>query len=283
MLIAQITDLHIAEPGTWLSEGIDTAGHLARAVAHINALEPRPDLLMITGDLVERRQESEYARLAELLAPLAVPFHLLVGNHDHRDRLRAAFPGHAHYLPAEGFIQYCLDDAGPLRLIALDTLIPGKGDGELCAERLDWLARRLEEQPDRPTVIFMHHPPFATGLAFMDESRVKRGADELARLIAAHGRIEHVLCGHLHRPITRRFAGTLASTVPATAHQMKLALDGNRQLAATMDPPAVALHWWPENGSGLVSHLSYVGEAPTQVLFDGENWVSERRPLPART
>lgn len=281
MLIAQISDLHIAEAGTWLDQGVDTAGHLQRAVAHLNALSPRPDLLIISGDLVDRRQPAEYQRLAALLAPLELPFFLMVGNHDHRDRLRAAFPGH-DYLGREGFVQYCLDDLGPLRLIALDTMIPGQGGGELCSERLAWLATRLDEQPERPTVLFMHHPPFRTGLSFMDESRVVDGAEELARLIAAHGHVEHVLCGHLHRPISRRFAGTIASTVPATAHQMGLNLKGTRDLSAVMDPPAVTLHYWQDAEAGLVTHLSYIGTAPSQTLFDGENWIRDLKPLPAR-
>ena len=78
-----------------------------------------------------------------------------------------AFPDHA-YLPRDGgFLQYCVED-WPLRLIALDTIIPGEPGGRLCEQRLAWLAARLAEQPERATLIMMHHPPFATGIGHMD-------------------------------------------------------------------------------------------------------------------
>src|SRR5512145_1949200 len=119
MLIAQISDTHIRPMGVLAMGRVDTAGYLARAVAHINALRPAPDVVLVTGDLVDAGMAEEYAHLRALLAPLAMPFHLIPGNHDRRDALREAFADH-RYLPREGFLQYVVD-SGPLRLIALDT------------------------------------------------------------------------------------------------------------------------------------------------------------------
>ena len=172
MLIAQITDMHIKPPGELLYKRVDTAGFLERAVAHVTALDPRPDIVLATGDLVDGGKPEEYALLRRLLAPLAMPVYLIPGNHDARDAMREVFADHA-YLPRTGFLQYTIEDL-PVRLIALDTLVPGKGHGELCAERLDWLEARLGES-DRPTILFMHHPPFDCGIDVLRRPRAEAG------------------------------------------------------------------------------------------------------------
>ena len=256
MLIAQITDTHIKPQGVLAYGRVDTAAFLAAAIAHINRLDPRPDLVLATGDLVDAGLPEEYARLSALLAPLTVPVYLIPGNHDAREPMRAAFPEH-RYLPPTGFLQYAIEDHA-VRLLALDTLTPGKGHGELCDERLDWLAARLAET-DRPTAIFMHHPPFECGIAYMDRERLNQGAAQLEAIVQRHPQVERVLCGHVHRPIQVRFAGTIASVAPSTAHQATLDLRADAPLMYSMDPPAVALHQW-RSGTGLVTHLSYIGD-----------------------
>src|SRR3979490_1305457 len=156
MLIAQISDMHVKADGELLYGRIDTAGFVERAVAHVGALDPRPDVVLATGDLVEGGKPEEYARLRRLLAPLAMPVHLIPGNHDAREALREAFADPA-YLPPTGFLHYTIETL-PVRLIALDTLVPGKGYGALCRERLDWLeARRIYN--DQPTTHILAHPP----------------------------------------------------------------------------------------------------------------------------
>ena len=256
MLIAQISDTHIRPKGVLAMGRVDTAGYLARAVAHINALRPAPDLVLVTGDLVDAGMAEEYAHLRDLLAPLAVPVHLIPGNHDLRAPLRAAFADH-RYLQDGAFVQYVIDN-GPLRLIALDTLTPGQPHGELCAQRLDWLEARLAES-DRPAILFMHHPPFDCGMKEFDDCRLNVGTERLATIVLRHPNVERILCGHVHRPIQVRFAGTIASVAPSTAHQATLDLRPDGPLMFSMEPPAVALHQWRE-GTGLVTHLSYIGD-----------------------
>ncbi|TXL77652.1 phosphodiesterase [Vineibacter terrae] len=258
MLIAHISDTHIKPQGQLANNGrVDTAAHLARAVAHLNALKPRPDLVLVTGDLVDAGSPAEYAHLKALLAPLAMPAYLIPGNHDARDPLRTVFAEH-RYLPAEGFLQYTVE-GHELRLVALDTLVPGEGHGELCTARLDWLDARLAES-SQPTILFMHHPPFDSGIAVMDNDYgLRDGADRLARIVRRHPNIERVLCGHLHRPIQVRWAGTIAATVPSTAHQLTLDLDPAAPLTFGFEPPAASLYQW-RPGTGLVSHLSYIGD-----------------------
>jgi 3',5'-cyclic-AMP phosphodiesterase len=169
MLIAQISDMHIKPPGELLYKRVDTAGYLERAVAHVTALDPRPDIVLATGDLVDGGAVAEYELLRRLLAPLAMPVYLIPGNHDRRDTMRQVFADHV-YLPKNGFLQYVFEH-GDLRLIALDTLVEGKPWGELCAERLSWLEERLGES-DRPTLLFMHHPPFDVGITAFDRAKL---------------------------------------------------------------------------------------------------------------
>ena len=147
MLIAQISDMHVTAEGTLLYDRIDTAGYLERAVAHVLDLDPRPDVVIATGDLVDGGKPEEYARLRRLLAPLPMPVYLIPGNHDARDPLRAAFPDHA-YLPKDGFLQYTIEDH-PLRLIALDTLVTDKPLRRAVREAAGLAGRASRRAPRR--------------------------------------------------------------------------------------------------------------------------------------
>src|SRR4051794_23887373 len=148
MIVAQLSDPHIVLPGALLYGRVDTADFLKRAVADLNRLDPPPDIVVITGDLVDKGEPAEYDHLRALLAPLAMPVFVIPGNHDAREPLRAAFAGDG-YLPRDGFLHYAVEDY-PVRLVALDTHIPREGGGELCAERLPWLARAPPPAPPRP-------------------------------------------------------------------------------------------------------------------------------------
>lgn len=269
MLVAQLSDPHILAHGAIfkapvagpppgnervLAE-IDTAAHLASAVATLNALDPRPDVAVVTGDLCDHGETAEYENLRELLAPLQMPVFLIPGNHDNRDGMRALF-GSAGYLPATGFLQYAIEDF-PLRIIALDTLIPGQHSGELCVERLRWLDETLAAAPNRPTLVLMHHPPFATGIEYMDGHGF-RNPEALAAVIARHPHVERIACGHLHRSIDRRFAGTVAGTAPSTAHQIRLDLRPGVRLHFRFEPPGYQLHLWEDGG--LVTHTAVFGD-----------------------
>ena len=203
MLLAHISDLHVGAEGSLIETHYHTSEHLAHTVAAINQLDPLPDAVIATGDLVDGGSAHEYQRLAALLAPLKPPCYLVPGNHDDRENLRAAFAHHG-YFPASGYLQYAVD-LGPVRLIGLDTNVPGDPGGLLCEERLAWLDARLAEEPERPTLLIQHHPPFRTGLSYMDAMGL-RSIDELAAVLAHHTQVERVLCGHLHRSIVRRVA-----------------------------------------------------------------------------
>lgn len=264
MLLCQISDLHL-KPGRRLAYGrVDTATMLERCVAHLNALPQRPDAVIATGDLVDAGRPEEYALLRELLEPLRMPLYLLPGNHDDRDALRAAFPEHDWMAAGPApFVQYAID-AHPVRLVALDTVVPGEGGGALCAARLEWLDRTLAAAPGRPTVVAMHHPPFATGIGHMDRLGLADPAP-LADVIRRHPQVERIVAGHLHRAIDVRFAGTLAGTCPSPAHQVALDLAPDAADRYVMEPPGFRLHRW--DGAALVTHTAVIGDWPGPYPF----------------
>jgi 3',5'-cyclic AMP phosphodiesterase CpdA len=264
MLLCQISDLHIKAGGTLTYGVVDTAALLRACIDHILRLPQQPDVVLASGDLVDLGRPEEYALLRELLAPLPMPVYLLPGNHDDRATLRASFPDHAYLRQWPPFVQYVLDEY-PVRIVALDTVIPREGGGRLCAERLEWLAAALAAAPSRPTIVVMHHPPFRTFIGHMDRIGLD-GADALARVIAQHPQVERVLSGHLHRPIVARFAGTVASTCPSPAHQIALDLAEEGVEGFTLEPPGYQLHRW-DAASGIVSHTVTVGNWPGPYPF----------------
>jgi 3',5'-cyclic-AMP phosphodiesterase len=272
MIVAQISDTHIlrhgmryravvdrSDDGKGIYAEFDTAAYLSRAIAAINGLYPLPDVTVVTGDLVDHGDPAEYEHLGALLAPLRMPVFVIPGNHDARDAMRQAFRGNGYLSSAADFLQYAIEDY-PLRLVALDTLVPGKHHGELCVDRLRWLDRTLTAQPERPTLVLMHHPPFPTAITFMDNYGLE-GAAGLAEVLARHGQVERVLCGHLHRAIDRRFGGTVAGTAPSTAHQIRLDVVPGAPLRFIAEPPGYQLHIWRED-SGLVTHTALIGDWP---------------------
>jgi 3',5'-cyclic AMP phosphodiesterase CpdA len=270
-LLGQISDLHIKVPGKLSYNVVDCAAMLGRCVQEVLRLPQRPDAMVITGDLVDFGRPEEYAHLRQLLSPLPMPYYLLPGNHDERRALRAAFPDHAYLRQWEPYIQYAIEQ-WPVRIVAIDTVIPGQGGGRVDDERVGWLDRTLAREPEKPTVVVMHHPPFPTLIGHMDRIGLE-GSEALAQTTARHPQVERVLCGHLHRPIQCRFAGTIASTSPSPAHQVALDLSPEAASRFKMEPPGFQLHAWRE-GMGIVSHTAYIGDfAGPYPFFEGEKLI----------
>ena len=262
MLIAHITDTHITLPGTLAYGRVDTAAMLERCVRELLLLDPQPDLIVHTGDLVDHGFAGEYAHLDAILAPLEAPLLAVPGNHDAREAMRAAFAKRG-YLPERGFLHYAAE-FGALRVIGLDTIAPGAGGGALCAERLAWLDETLSRAPTTPTLVLMHHPPFITGIAHMDRIGLS-GRHAFAAVVARHAQIAAILCGHVHRPIIARVAGRQALICPSPAHQVALDLTVDGKSAFCLEPPGYMLHRWRDGE--LVSHTAVIGDWPGPFAF----------------
>lgn len=262
MLLAQITDLHMRRDDMPLSGAIVTRPYVAAAVARLNALAP--DAVFITGDLTDIGSDDEYALLRAELDHLAMPYFVIPGNHDRHGPLRAAFHDHA-YLPAKGPLNWTIDDF-PVRLIGLDSVVPGAGHGKLSEEALAWLDAALAASP-RPTLIGIHHPPFPTGVLGMDRINCLNGA-QLAAVIGSHDHVEGVIAGHHHRPVQVRWAGTLGQIAPSVAHQVHLDFSDCDEAQWILEPPACLLHLWAEGV--LMTHTAYIGDfgEPRPFMLD---------------
>ena len=265
-LLAQLTDPHIRQQGRLAYGRLDTAPYLREAIASVLALPQRPDAVVLTGDLTDFGQAGEYAHLRSLLLPLGdIPVYLMPGNHDDRGQLRKSFPEHV-YLGERGPIHYGVD-IGELRLLALDTVVPGAGEGRLDDVQLEWLASELEQHSERPVVIAMHHPPFDTLIGYMDRIGLLRGKEELQALVSRHGNVERIISGHLHRSIQVRFGDTIAATAPSVAHQICLDLAGNATPGWTLEPPGFCLHALDDTNR-IVTHTALVGDFEGPFGFD---------------
>jgi len=256
MIIAQITDMHVVATGASAFDRVDVNAALGAALRRIEAHDPQPNIVLATGDLAFDGAAAEYAALAEILATSALPVYVIPGNHDDRDRLRAALPDH-DYLPDGPFLHYTIEDYA-VRIVALDTLWPGKVGGVLCPARCDWLAERLAEAPERPTVIAMHHPPVDIGIGWLDRERFN-GHEALGEILAGHGQVLRVLCGHVHRGVQIPWAGTMVQSAPSTAYAFPLDIGPDATRGWLTEPPGYALHYWRPD-TGLISHTGYVGD-----------------------
>ena len=258
MLIAQLSDIHVRPRGRLYKDVVDSNRQFSEAIAHLQALDRQPDLVLITGDLVDEGLADEYACLRELLTELTLPCRVIPGNHDSREGLRAALSDHS-YLPAQGPMHYCLDGQA-LRIVALDTSVPGRHHGALDAQGLAWLRSTLLADRVTPTLLLMHHPPFLSGIPYLDQYRYP-DTEPLAEILRSVSNVEAVLCGHVHRTMIRRWAGTVVACCPSTTTEIGLQLDAGAQPQSWLGPPACLLHLW-DPSQGLVSHVSQIGRYP---------------------
>jgi Icc protein len=262
ILIAQISDLHVKAPGALAYGRVDTARALARCVAALNEFKPRPDLVVISGDLADTPTAEEYEHVKRLLAQLELPFIGIPGNHDSRELLRAAFPAQPYAAPS-GPLNQTRSVAG-LEVILLDSSVPGKPHGELDAPTLGWLDATLGLAPERPALLFLHHPPFQAGIWHMDRQNLLN-AGELAAIVSKHPRVKLVAAGHVHRATLTTFANVAATICPAPNHAVDLDLGELREPSFKVEPPAFHLHaWFAGDGFGqVVTHCVPIG------AFDG--------------
>ncbi|MEG3633305.1 phosphodiesterase [Micromonospora palythoicola] len=249
MLIAHLSDPHL----TTGVLGAEPAAGLHRALGRVLALNPRPDCVVITGDLADHGRPDEYAVLREVLGRFPLPVHLVTGNHDDRESLLDAFGG-TPWLGGGFSAHYQVDHPGATVLV-LDSLVPGSDGGRLGAEQLAWLDGALAARPDVPAVVCLHHPPVEVGIPVADAIRLADGA-ELAEVLRRHPHVVRVAAGHLHRPVTATFAGTVLSVAPSTWRQSTLTMSDDERIGWVAEPTALLLH--VVSRSGCVTHTVQV-------------------------
>ncbi|WP_410211652.1 phosphodiesterase [Aquirhabdus sp.] len=263
MLIAQLSDIHVRPKGVLYQGVVDSNKMFSDAIKHLEHLDHRPDFVLLTGDLVDQGDPLEYSHLLELLSELSIPYAVAMGNHDDRENFRAAFSAYP-YLPQSGPLHYCIDDY-PVRIVVLDSCVTGEDYGHIDAEGLSWISAVLNEDAYKPAIIALHHPPIVSGIPYMDVYRYL-DAEPLAKILRRSSNVEAVLCGHVHRSMAKRWAGTMVLTCPSTTTEIALQLKPDAEPQSYSGSPACMLHLWhPE--SGLVSHTSYIGVYPGPYPF----------------
>jgi 3',5'-cyclic AMP phosphodiesterase CpdA len=240
VLLAQLSDTHLVRRGSTYF-GHDTDRYLSDAIGALHALEPRPDLVAFTGDLVNFGLDAEYDRFAEVVSELRIPYVAVPGNHDDRDRMRARLGGGP--LARGERVRFALD-VGGARVIGLDATGPRFWPGgSLDPASLAWLEGTLAGDPDTPTIVCIHQPPFRTGLHYLDALGFP-GARRFARSIERHPSVGRIVCGHIHCVRSARIGGALALSAPSTAPQTVPELFERRVFAMRHEVPGFALHAW---------------------------------------
>lgn len=244
-LLAQISDPHVRADDAGAA-----AAQLRRAMAQ--AGDYGADLILLTGDLVNDERADEYAALAEAIVDPPAPLFLMPGNHDDRERLRASFPHHA-YLPRSGPLSFVLDQFA-VRIVALDQIVPGETYGELTETGARWLDWALHQVPRKPTIVALHHPPFATHDLLFDQIGL-HDAPLLREVVARHPQVERIICGHHHRVVIGQLAHAPVIVAPSTSWAYGLAMRQGQPIAPhTGEQPGWMLHAWTREG-GFASHF----------------------------
>ena len=240
-LLVQITDTHILPRGDILYDKVDTAAHLSESVAEINAMMPQPDLVMITGDLVEKPSDATYSHFDELIAPLKAPVFLIPGNHDDPLVMEDHFGGTEMFPGRAPGFQYAIEEYD-FRVLALNSHFDGSELPGYGLRRLHWLEEALATS-GKPTLIAIHHPPMKTGIHFIDMvgSEWYQG---LGHVLARHAQVELIICGHGHIDMLGHIERIPVYMAGSTAHQL-IACRVIDQ-APSFDPARVppVLHQW---------------------------------------
>lgn len=252
-MLAQLSDLHLG--AAW--EGVDPAPRLERAIEAVRSLPNPVDAVVVSGDLSDNGSEGSYRLARELLGRFEVPVYVLPGNHDDRARLRRAFD-----LPGEGDdpIDYAAD-VGELRLVILDSNVPGQDPGGFEPEQLGWLDEELSRADERPMLLVMHHSPLPTGIPEWDEiNLVAAEREALAEVVARHPQLRAIAGGHLHRTAASSLAGRPVLSAPSTYFQALPNFqveDFEGEDFGNVGPPGFALHIL--RGGELSSQVELLG------------------------
>jgi Icc protein len=216
-LLVQITDTHVVERGTLLYGQADTALHLAETIVAINAMRPRPDLVLITGDLVEHPGPVTYSHFRDLIAPLKMPVYLMPGNHDDPAVMCDFFCGTEMFPGKDPHFQYVIE--GPdFRTLVLNSHFDNSELPFFGPRRLEWAQEALAES-DQPTLVAIHHPPMKTGIGFIDMVG-EQWYQGLGEVLKRNPQVLKVICGHGHLDLHGRLGQVPVQMVGSIAHQL---------------------------------------------------------------
>ena len=218
MIIAQISDTHISLDA---ADADCRAADLGRTLADINALDPAPDVIIHTGDVVHGGRREDYAAAASLLATARAPLYVAAGNRDDRENLRHSLSRWVQPASDSEFLDYAVEDL-PVRLIAVDTVSAASNKGDFSPARARDLTALIEAEPRKPIAVFMHHPPFVVSVGPDPLNFVTPEAmASLQRILERSGRVVAVFCGHVHRSTWGHIGGIPVMVAPCTATSLR--------------------------------------------------------------
>lgn len=272
-VLIHVSDPHFLAEGARLGGRYDVEANFARTLAAIRSVHPHPAAIVITGDLADLGEPDAYRRLRTAVEPVAeelsAPVIWVAGNHDERPALRAGLLGSE---PTEDPVTGIWDLNG-LRLIALDTSVPGWHHGDIDQDQLSWLAAALSNPAPHGTLLAMHHPPIPSHLPLFDILEL-RHQDELAEVIRGTD-VRGILAGHLHYSSQGTFAGVPVSVASATCYTMNVARPSADVNGMDAAQAFQLVHVYPET---ITHTVVPVTEAVTGDYFS-EAWLERMAAL----
>ncbi|WP_102191864.1 phosphodiesterase [Microbacterium aurantiacum] len=272
-VIIHVSDPHFLAGGARLAGQYDVEANFARTLEAITVVHPNPAAIVITGDLADLGEPDAYRRLRDAVEPVAADLGAAVvwvaGNHDERPALRQGLLGLA---PTEEPVTGVWDLDG-LRLIALDTSVPGWHHGDLDRTQLEWLAGQLREPARHGTLLAMHHPPLPSHVPLFDILELQH-QDELAEVIRGSD-VRGILAGHLHYSAHGTFAGVPVSVASATCYTMNVALPASAVNGMDAAQSFQLVHVRPDT---ITHTVVPVTDAPTGDYFS-EAWLEKMAGL----
>ena len=219
--IVQLTDTHLSTPGDLVHGVMDTTSNLRAVLAHLDATDQNVDAIVLSGDLADAGKASAYELLRSMVEPtaarLGATLCYAVGNHDDRASFRAGLGLHDVGPNDVGRPYDVVQSVGGLRIITLDSSSPGRHDGSLEAEQLDWLAEQLRDRTPRGTILVLHHPPIHSPVCTVDFLRLT-DPDALESVLIGSD-VRMILCGHAHHTGASAIAGIPVWLGPPISHR----------------------------------------------------------------
>ncbi len=271
--IIHVSDPHFLAGGALLGGRYEVERTFARTLEAIRSVDPAPAAIVMTGDLADLGEPDAYRRLRDagepVAADLGAPIVWVAGNHDERPALRSSLlDAPATEEPVTG-----VWDLDGLRLIAMDSSVPGWHHGEIDAEQLAWLADLLRTPAPHGTLLAMHHPPLPSHLPLFDILEL-RGQDALAEVVRGTD-VRGILAGHLHYSSTGLFAGVPVSVASATCYTMNVARPAPDVNGMDAAQAFNLVHVHPDT---ITHTVVPVTDAPTGDYFS-EAWLEEMAAL----
>ncbi|GAA5033549.1 phosphodiesterase [Microbacterium fluvii] len=274
--LLHLSDTHLLAGDVPLGGRYDTAANLRRTLEAVERLALRPDAIVFTGDLTDLGEPDAYRALRDLVEPVAerlgAPLVWVAGNHDERPALREGLFG---LEPTQQPVTAVHDLEG-LRLIVLDTTVPGWHHGDLDDAQLEWLRDQLSAPAALGSILAMHHPPLPSHIPFFDILEL-RDQSRLAEAIAGTD-VRAILAGHLHHSTSGTFAGIPVSVAAATCYTMDLARPADRVNGMDAGQSFHLVHVYDDT---ITHAVVPVVDAPAAEFFSPE-WVADMARLSPR-